>query len=189
MQAISARINLYMQEIMGLSSTEAQDLRKKFKQKYGTTLQGLHDIYGIEKEPFLEYVHDIDLSQYLQPDDNLTKVLQAYPHKKVVFSNADNNHILKVLDFLGIRTLFDQIIDVHAMDPFVKPEPESFERCLEILGLSTWSECVFIDDYLPNIYAALSQGLFSIQVDESLKTDYPKKISHLYDLPTIIPFK
>ena len=99
MQAISARINLFMQDIMGLNPAELNILRTQFKQNYGTTLQGLYDQYKIDKNEYLAFVHDIDISQHLSPDERLARVLEAYPQKKVIFSNADRNHINKVLDF------------------------------------------------------------------------------------------
>ncbi len=187
MQAISARISLFMQEIMGLSPEEIRELRVQFKQNYGTTLQGLYDQYKIDKDQYLAFVHDIDISHYLSPDKQLAEVLKTYPQKKVIFSNADRNHIMKVLDFLRISSLFDMIIDVHTVSPFVKPQPESFEKSLDLLGLPDWSGCVFIDDYLPNIQGAVSQSLFCVHVNETLETDYPFKISRLTELPGIIP--
>lgn len=187
MQAISARINLFMLDIMGLNPAEINILRTQFKQNYGTTLQGLYDRYKIDKNEYLAFVHDIDISQHLSPDDRLPRVLETYPQKKVIFSNADRNHINKVLDFLDITSLFDLIIDVHAVSPFVKPQPESFDKSLDLLGFSDWSGCVFIDDYLPNIQGAVSKGLFCIQVNESLETEYPHKISRLCELPEIVP--
>ena len=189
MQAISERISLFMVTQMELSIQETQKLRQKFKKEYGTTLQGLRDLFGIDQEEYLSYVHDIDLSAYLQSNDDLVKILAEYPQTKVVFSNADCNHILKVLNFLKITHLFELIIDVHMVAPYVKPQPESFKITMDLLGLSSWNGCVFIDDYLPNILAATSQGIFGIQVDESMETAYQNKISKLCELPKIIPTK
>ena len=78
--------------------------------------------------------------------------------------------------------LFDCIIDVHALMPNVKPQPEAFEKALSITELNSWDGCAFVDDYLPNILAAENLGIFSILVDEAGDQDYINKIPSLKDL-------
>ena len=187
MEAIGNRIGLYMRTVMGFNKAEIHRIRQLCRKEYGTTLQGLHDLYGIDCEEYLSFVHDLDLKDYLQPNAELLHVLQAYPQKKVIFSNADHNHITRVLQFMNLGHLFEIIVDSHKMAPYVKPQTESFKLCLDHIGLSNWDGCAFIDDYPPNIEAASSLGIFSIQVCENLVAGSNNQIRSLGDLPGLIP--
>jgi putative hydrolase of the HAD superfamily len=182
MDAIRDRIISYMGEIMRLSVDEIKSIRQYSLKKYGTTLIGLMELYGIDKQHYLDYVHDLDLSKYLTKDPKMVGALKAISLKKVIFSNADHDHVRRVLNYLGMDGLFDCIIDVHALMPNVKPQPEAFEKALSITELNSWDGCAFVDDYLPNILAAENLGIFSILVDEAGDQDYINKIPSLKDL-------
>lgn len=187
MSGIRDRIILYMKTRLGLDDDSVTTVRQYCLDKFGTTLQGLKHLYGIDGEEYLSFVHDINLPDFIKPDRLFRQFLDQYPQRKVIFSNADIHHINHVLDYLNIKDFFNGIIDVHTLDPFVKPQKESFEIAREFLQLTNWEGCVFIDDHIPNIQTATELGIFSILVDENRNHDYPFRISELYDLPTIIP--
>jgi len=167
MDAIRDRIISYMGDIMKMSESQILETRDYSLKRYGTTLIGLMELYGIDKQQYLDYVHDLVLEDFLIRDPDLISNLIALPQKKVIFSNADLGHVERVLDFLEIREIIDHIIDVHILMPNVKPQPEAFAKALASAGLCSWDGCVFVDDYLPNVIAAESMGIFSILVDET----------------------
>lgn len=186
MDAIRDRIISYMKKILNLDDKEIKSIREYSLKKYGTTLIGLMELYGIDKHHYLDYVHDLDLDIYLKPNPELLNILNLYPQKKVIFSNADQNHIRRVLEFLDLVIFFDVIIDVHMLMPSVKPQAAAFQKAKKAVGLKTWQGCAFIDDYYPNIQKAEELGIFSILIDEKDDVEYKQKIPSILDLPKVI---
>ena len=189
MDAIRNRIIDYMRDEMKLDNEEISSIREYSLKRYGTTLVGLIELYGIDQQYYLEYVHSINLQDYLKPDPETTKTLQALPQRKFIFSNADSNHIHRVLDYLGVRDFFEGIIDVHQLMPYVKPKPEAFERALVAAGMTSWDGCAFIDDYLPNILTAEKKGIYSILIDENSESHYKNCIPSIYFLKDLLNSK
>lgn len=179
MEAIRDRIISYMSNIMQMSDTQIAEVRAYSLKKYGTTLIGLMELYGIEKQHYLDYVHDLNLTKFLVKNDIVIETLKSLPQRKVIFSNADSGHIQRVLDFLEISQFFDCIIDVHVLMPNVKPQPEAFEKALKAAGMSSWNHCLFVDDDLSNVQAAEKLGIFSVLMDETGKQEYPRRISSI----------
>jgi pyrimidine 5'-nucleotidase len=182
MDAIRDRIFSYMGNIMGMTESQILKTREYSLKKYGTTLIGLMELYGIDKQHYLDYVHDLVLEDFLIRDSEIVSILNAFPQRKIIFSNADLGHVNRVLDYLQIREVFDHIVDVHVLMPNVKPQPEAFAKALTTAGLSTWEGCAFIDDYLPNILAAENLGIFSVLVDETGEQDNANRITSIRQL-------
>jgi pyrimidine 5'-nucleotidase len=166
-EAIGERINLYITDILQIHKDEVPAIRHYCRQNYGTTLQGLKSLYQIDETEFLSYVHDVDLSKILSDNRNLSELLDSIPQRKIIFTNSDAPHANRVLEFLGVRSYFDQIVDVLSLNPYVKPHPEAFEKALSISGLTTTDGCIFIDDMIENVEQGHKMGFLSILVGES----------------------
>lgn len=188
MDAIRDRIISYMHERLGLEMDEILALRQYSLQKYGTTLLGLKERFEIDEFEFLDYVHNINLSDYLKKDMDLNYLIASYPQRKIIFTNADKNHVNRILKFLDLNHLFDTIIDIHTLMPHLKPHSESFDKALEIARLSSWDNCAFLDDHPANIEQARKMGIYSVLIDEKSRHQNDLKISSLFDLPKLIPF-
>src|SRR6516164_4918343 len=63
---VFARIDARMTEFIGgylkLAPDAARAVQKSLYREHGTTLNGLMKIYGLDPEPYLDFVHRIDLS-------------------------------------------------------------------------------------------------------------------------------
>lgn len=163
---IKGRIGLYMHERMNIPQDEVQSLREKYFLQYGTTMRGLQANHKIDTEDFLAFVHDLPLKDYLTPNLMLHDIIASLPTHNLIFTNADSNHADRVLTALGLRDLFETIIDVNTINPYCKPMPESFQIALNIANESDASKCVMIDDINRTTRAAKEQGLFSILYNE-----------------------
>jgi len=119
--AIRDKIGQFMREKMNIPAAEIPDLRESYYLNYGTTLRGLQIHYGIESQVYLNYVHDLPLQDFLQPDPNLRKMLLSIPKQRWIFTNSDRPHAERVLSRLGIADCFEDIVDVYAMEPHCKP--------------------------------------------------------------------
>lgn len=187
MDAISDRIITYMQVRLGLEMPEILALRQYSLKKYGTTVIGLKERFNIDEIEFMDYVHDIDLAGHLTKNVELRDLIAAYPQRKFIFTNADKNHVNRILKFLDLEDLFDGIIDIHTMMPNLKPHREAFDKALEIARLTSWEDCAFLDDHPANIEQARNLGIYSILIDERSQSHDKLRISSLFELPKLIP--
>lgn len=165
--AIGIRINQFIQDNLDLPPESVAVVRDELFHKYGTTLRGLQIVYGIDPYKYLNYVHNIPLEDYLQPNPALRGVLSQVSARMAIFTNADQNHALRVLDRLGLAGIFERIIDVMDVAPYCKPQPEAFQRALQILGNPNPARCVLIEDSLRNVDAAQQLGFRTILVGNS----------------------
>lgn len=186
--AIKNRISLYMVEKMKMPVEEVPAARVYLFETYGTTLRGLKAEHDIDEMEYLDFVHDVNHAEYLQPDLRLREMLQSYPQKKYIFTNADKKHADRVIDVLGLNGLFEAIIDILAIWPYCKPQKEAFEIALKHTGLAA-NETVFIDDSPANIVSARALGFQTVLIsDNGLDPESLPAISSLHQLPSLIPF-
>lgn len=185
---LSKRMELYMVERMKIPPETAPVIRKDLFQKFGTTFRGLSTVYKINEEDFMDYVHNIPLSPFLRENPELRETLELYPQRKVIFTNADTPHAKRVIKALGLDGLFEQIIDIHDIDPFYKPQVEAFQKALQLAGVTHPEDCVMIDDTKRNLLGAKAAGLFTIQAGVIDRPDeIDASVMTLLDLPSVIP--
>lgn len=165
-EAIGDRMVQYMISKLDIPESSAPSERERLFHTHGTTMRGLVAEYQINEVDFLEYVHDISIEQYLSPNLVMRNILESYPQRKVIFTNADTGHAVRVLKTLGVQDLFDQIIDIRSIKPWCKPQTEAFAKALELAGINNPKNCVMIDDALRNLVTAHEFGLFTIHVGE-----------------------
>lgn len=189
-QIISDRISAYMLERMQLDPAIVPDLRHRLFTTYGTTFGGLRQEFHIDDQDFLNYVHDLPLTDYLQPEPALRQMLLAYPQDKWIFTNADAAHARRVLQILGVADCFQGIIDILDLDPHSKPHPQAYQIALKMAGVQDASVCAFMDDRWPNLESAQKAGFFTIQVGSQPRgpLDHPH-IARILDLPTVLPLE
>jgi putative hydrolase of the HAD superfamily len=162
--AISDRIHAYIIDRLDLTHEEADTIRSQFLEQYGTTLEGLRIRFGIDPLDYLEFVHDIPIEEMIDPDPELETMLrQLYP-RRLIFTNASINHANRVLQVLGVQGLFDQIIDILALNLRNKPKPAAYQRALALAGNPAPEECLIIDDRIPNLVPAKTLGMKTVLV-------------------------
>ncbi len=84
---------------------------------------------------------------------------------------------------MNLRDLFVDIIDVVATAPYCKPEKESYQIALNLIGNPPKPEhCLFLDDRSINLDTARQLGIHTLQVKPEPDGDHPY-ISHLIHLP------
>lgn len=192
-EAISERMERYMQMRLGFSPLEIPALRKQLYQQYGTTLRGLQKQYQVDEHDFLDFVHDVPLEKYLKPDPELRATLLRYQQRKIIFTNADHKHASRVTRQLQLDGCFDGMVDIYDLSPYCKPMAEAFQIALRMTGESDPARCVFIDDSPHNLSAARAIGFYTVQVGQP-KPGYVHppseahvQIARLHDLPTVLP--
>ena len=163
---IRSRIFQFVADKLGVSNERARELTGGYMRQYGATYRGLLANYPQITEEYFRVIHDIDLSKYLKPDPELKQVLDSFPVKKFILTNADAGHAKRVLDALEIQDCFDGVIDIHDLEPSCKPNKEAFEIAMRIAEVNDPKTCVFVDDLVQNVKSAAEFGMFSILFGE-----------------------
>ena len=175
-----------MVERMSFPPDQVEAIREKYFREYGTTLRGLQANHKVDMDDYLAFVHDVPLNGYIHPDPVLRSAIEGIPARKFIFTNADTNHAKRVMEVVGLNGLFDGIIDVHAIAPYCKPMPESFELALKKAGSPDPRACVLLDDQERITRAARLVGMYTILVGkESCGKDADAALLHLTDLPDL----
>ncbi len=164
MEQIRLLMLRYIRGRFGLSPEEADALRRRYFQAYGTTMRGLQLNHQIDADEFLQLVHDIPLHEFIRPNAELDAVLAGLPEQKVVFTNASRDHAEKVLDQLGIRRHFDRVVDVRDVGYESKPQPAAYRRICEMLDAKPY-ECLLVEDNVRNLRPAKALGMVTVLVD------------------------
>lgn len=161
MPAVGERMRLYLEQRYHLEPQRAHELQKRYWFQYGTTLRGLMLEHDIDPQEYLCYVHDVDVSQFIHPDERLHALLANIPYKKVIVTNADAPHAERVLARLGIADQFTRIFDIVFMEFDCKPARGAYERVLKELDVRG-DECILVEDTSRNLPTARALGIQTI---------------------------
>lgn len=186
--AIRDRMNEYMQRLIDLPLPEIVNLRQSYLEQYGTTLRGLQAHYDVDVDEYLDFVHDLPLEKYIQPDPYLRSILIGLPQTRWIFTNSDGNHAQRVLNILGINDCFEGIIDIRAVDFVCKPDKIAYQRALAYTFDDDPTRCVIFDDALRNLYPARELGFFTVLVGKNgLEASVDRTIPSLHELGDRMP--
>jgi pyrimidine 5'-nucleotidase len=186
--AIRERIGLYMREVMHLPEGEISRLREHYYVNYGTTLRGLQTQYNIDTRAYLDFVHNLPLDEYLQPDPELRALLLSLPQRRWIFTNSDRPHTERVLETLGIADCFEGIVDVYALEPYCKPQVESYRLALDLARVAAPEDCALLDDSTRNLAPAHEMGIFTVLVGSNgANPAADRTLADIHDLPQAVP--
>lgn len=159
---IDVRMTAYVSELLTLPREDARKLQKELYLKYGTTLNGLMELYGIDPDDFLAKVHDIDYS-WLVPDPVLGTAIRQLPGRKFIFTNGDRGHAERAARQLGILDDFDDIFDIVAADLLPKPARRTYEKFAELHAV-TGPNTVMFEDLARNLSVPKALGMTTVLV-------------------------
>jgi len=159
---IDQRITLYLAHLFGLDGLSARALQKYYYQRYGTTLRGLMEEYGIGPEEFLRFTHDVDRSSLL-PNIELAAAISALPGRKLILTNGSREHALRTAEALGLKALFDEIFDIAAADFLPKPAAATYERFFDRHEVDP-VHAVMFEDLARNLIIPHERGMRTVLV-------------------------
>ncbi|CAN4080671.1 unnamed protein product [Withania somnifera] len=139
--AASVRENIedYMVEKLGIEQSKIAELGNLLYKNYGTTMAGLRAIgYDFDYDEYHSFVHGRLPYENLRADPVLRSLLLSVPIRKVIFTNADKVHALKVLNKLGLEDCFEGIICFETLNPIHKSTPSDDEDDIEFVGSATF---------------------------------------------------
>jgi|SRR5690606_30268731 putative hydrolase of the HAD superfamily len=159
---IDVRITSYIAELLTLPREEARALQKKLYLEYGTTLNGLMELHGIDPDDFLQKVHDIDYS-WLEPDPRLGDAIRQLPGRKFIFTNGDRRHAERTARQLGILDQFDDIFDIMAADLQPKPAQQTYDKFLALHRVAG-NNAVMFEDLARNLVVPKALGMTTVLI-------------------------
>jgi putative hydrolase of the HAD superfamily len=186
--AIGERIQDFVMDRLGLSHEKATQLRRRYFEEYGTTLNGLWRHHAIDPEDYLSYVHAVPLERMIQPDPVLDSMLRGLSQKRIVFTNANLQHAERVLSCLGVTAHIDAIVDLFALKMTNKPEQGAYARALDLAGETDPRACVLADDLPRNLVPARAMGMTTVLVGAAQQDGAADhRIDRITDLTRALP--
>lgn len=186
---LGSRMNYFIHTRLGIPMEDVEEIRERYYHTYGTSLRGLQVNYGVDAKEYLDFVHDINVTDFIQPDKKLQEILAKLPANKVIFTNANKAHSHRVLNALGVEQFFSMVIDVVDMDPFCKPYPEAFTTAMRLVGDIDPSHYILFDDSISNVRTAINLGMAAVHVSPSADPcDGVTKINQIHEMVSVLPF-
>jgi len=162
---IAEKMTTFIMNHFDYDHITASTLKTRLFRQYGTTLSGLMHEYGLSAEPYLAYVHDIDLGD-IDKDTALDNALSALPGRKLIFTNGTVAHAERVLQALGIRHHFVFIFDIIAAEYQPKPAAKAYEIMISQSGINP-KKSVMVGDMACNLAPAAALGMKTIWLNDS----------------------
>jgi putative hydrolase of the HAD superfamily len=160
---IDANMTRFVAQLLGMERDAARQVQKQLYRDHGTTLAGLVAVHKIDPEPYLEFVHDIDLSG-LAPDAALRDALVRLPGRRFVFTNGCRNHAARILERLQLADLFDQVWDIRTIGFIPKPDAAAYDAAVAAGGIAPAKAAMF-DDIARNLVVPHEMGMTTIWLD------------------------
>ena len=169
MDEISARITQYIAAHLGMTRDTAEDLRRDYYRRYGSSVRGLVLHHPIDLADFLAFVHDVEVEKYLAPDADLDCLLACIHLDKALFTNAPAAFARRVLRALGIERHFECVFDLAFGGYRGKPDPQVYVDVRRALGVSDHA-LLIVDDALMNLQPARRLGWTTVWVHGNRRT-------------------
>lgn len=157
---VSRRIRDYIARFLDLDTEAAYRLQKEYFVRYGTSLRGMMIEHAMEPGPFLDYVHDVDLT-IIAPNPDLDAALSRLPGRKLIFTNASRDHAERVMQRLGVAGHFEAIFDVADSAFVPKPEPGPYAALVRRHALVPAASAM-VDDIARNLAPAAALGMTTV---------------------------
>ena len=161
---------------LNLDLPDADKERQRLYNQYGTSLRGLMNEHNIIPNEFLEYVHDIDLSN-IHKNLDLDKVLKNIKGEKYIFTNGSFKHAENILNMLGIKDNFKSIHSIETSNYIPKPSEEAYNAIIKKEKILT-HQAVMFEDTVWNLKTAKIFGITTVLISskndllENNKNDY-----------------
>jgi len=179
---VDRRMGEFISKELGIPYPQARHLQKAYYYQYGTTLSGLMQVHKMDPQPFLDYVHDIDLAVVAEHPE-LREAIDRLPGRKLIFTNGSRGHAERVAGKLGLIDLFEDICSIESCDFVPKPKPEAFDKMIAAHDVAA-GEAAMFEDMPHNLEAPHALGMTTVLVHSSYD-DHPvqKKIKTWQEPP------
>jgi putative hydrolase of the HAD superfamily len=158
------QINAYLMNRFGVDEAGANEMRRGFWQRYGTTMNGLVRHHGTDPREFLAATHQFpELGDMVVREAAVRHALARLPGRKLIFSNAPRQYVERVVKALGVARFFDAVYTIESTRFRPKPSFQGFRVLLRRHHLDP-RRCALVDDMAENLRAAKRLGMATVWV-------------------------
>ena len=182
------QINAYLRRHFGLDEAGANEMRRGFWLRYGTTLNGLMRHYGTDPRRFLAETHRFpELADMVVHENALRHALARLGGMKLVFSNAPRHYVEDVLRTIGVARWFDAVYTIEDARFRGKPAAHGFHLLLRKHDMDP-HRCAFLDDSLENLRTAKRLGMSTVWVSrEKRRVSFVDlRVNSVLELPRLV---
>ena len=162
-QQVHELMGKFIEKHLKIDINKAKEIQKKYYKLHGTTLRGMMDNHGVDPDYFLEEVHKLDYS-IVGPNKLLNEQLSKLNGRKIIYTNANMQHVLSVLKQINLSNFFDEIFDIKMANYIPKPEIRPYEQIINKFNINPSSSAMF-DDIAKNLVPAKKVGFTSVWID------------------------
>ena len=162
-QQVHELMGKFVSSHLDIGIEDAKIMQKKYYKQHGTTLRGMMDNHGVDPDHFLAEVHKLDYS-IVGPNHKLNQQLKKLQGRKIIYTNANMQHALDVLERIELSNFFDEIYDIKMANYIPKPELAPYEQMVKQFDIETKSSAMF-DDIAKNLVPAKNVGFTSVWID------------------------
>lgn len=182
----------YIARELKLVEDDADWMRRDYWRRYGATLLGLERHHGIRAAHFLQDTHQLpglEAQLRLSPRDRMA--LKNLPGRKLILTNAPADYAQRVLQTLGLATLFEAVVSIEGMRVFGRLRPKPDARMLRVvlarLRLSA-AQTVLVEDTVGHLRAARRVGMRTVWMQRYLRSNAhgPEVGVHLHRKPAYV---
>jgi len=159
---IDRKMTEYISRYLTLEPLKARAVQKKYLAQYGTSLSGLMAVNGMDPAPFLDFVHDVELSM-LEPDPDLRGLIGALPGRKFIFTNGSQRHARNVGEHLNLYDLFDGVFGIEDVDYIPKPKRRPYEMFCDYFTIDP-TRAIMFEDSVRNLEVPKAMGMQTVLV-------------------------
>ena len=162
-QQVHELMGKFVSRHLNIDIEDAKIIQKKYYKQHGTTLRGLMDNHGVDPDHFLAEVHKLDYS-IVGPNLKLNEELKKLHGQKIIYTNANMQHAINVLERIELSNFFDENYDIKMANYIPKPEMAPYEQMINQFDINVKSTAMF-DDIAKNLVPAKNVGFTSVWVD------------------------
>ena len=182
------QINAYLRRHFELDEAGANEMRRGFWLRYGTTLNGLMRHHGTDPRRFLAETHRFpELADMVVHENALRHALARLGGRKLVFSNAPRHYVEGVLRAIGVGRWFAAVYTIEDARFRGKPAAHGFHLLLRKHDLDP-HRCAFLDDSLENLRTAKRLGMSTVWVSREKRrlSFVDLRVSSVLELPRLV---
>ena len=162
-QQVHKLMGEFIQEHLKVDIKEAKEIQKKYYKEHGTTLRGMMDNHNVDPDYFLEKVHKLDYS-IVGANNKLNQELKKLKGKKIIYTNANIQHVSSILEKIELSDFFDHVFDIKMANYIPKPEITPYQQIIKKFDLIP-SKCAMFDDIAKNLVPAKKVDFTSVWID------------------------
>ena len=183
-QQVHKLMGKFIKNYLNIETKKANELQRKYYKEHGTTLRGMMDNHGVDPDYFLSEVHKLDYS-IVGSNNKLNMELKKLNGKKIIYTNANMEHVLNVLERIELSNCFDHVFDIKMANYIPKPQLTPYNHIVKKFDLNPSKSAMF-DDIAKNLVPAKNVGFSSVWIDHGYEnfTDDIKNSEKYLDYKT-----